>query len=111
MRVHVRPKRSLLGEAFAAIVLGTTPIFAVVYWFTSTHGGMELAIAAHAVVIAIGLLLVWRQLRVFCAVTDHELIGNGIFTPLVRVELASIRRVHSCPPTSVPPPSPCCNCS
>jgi hypothetical protein len=97
MRVHVRPKRSLLGEAFAAIVLGTTPIFAVVYWFTSTHGGMELAIIVHAVVIAIGLLLVWRQLRVFCAVTDHELIGNGIFTPLVRVKLASIRRVQLVP--------------
>jgi hypothetical protein len=97
MRVHVRPKRSLLGEAFAAIVLGTTPIFAVVYWFTSTHGGMELAIIVHAVVIAIGLLLVWRQLRVFCAVTDDELVGNGIFTPLVRVKLASIRRVQLVP--------------
>ncbi|GMA90179.1 hypothetical protein [Homoserinibacter gongjuensis] len=97
MRVHVRPKRSLLGEAFAAILLGTTPIFAVVYWFTSTHGGMELAIIVHAVVIAIGLLLVWRQLRVFCAVTDDELVGNGIFTPLVRVKLASIRRVQLVP--------------
>lgn len=97
MRVHMRPKRSLLGEAFAAILLGTTPIFAVVYWFTSTHGGMELAIIVHAVVIAIGLLLVWRQLRVFCAVTDDELIGNGIFTPLVRVKLASIRRVQLVP--------------
>ena len=97
MRVHVRPRSSLLGEAFAAIVLGTTPTFAVIYWFTSTHGGGTLALVAHAIVIAIGLLLVWRQLRVFCAVTDDELIGNGIFTPLVRVKLASIRRVHLVP--------------
>jgi hypothetical protein len=97
MRVHVRPKSSLLGDAFVAIVLGTTPIFAVVYWFTATHGGREIALVAHAIVIAIGLLLVWRQLRVFCAVTDDELIGNGIFTPLVRVKLDRIRHVHLVP--------------
>lgn len=97
MRVHVRPRNELLGEAFAAIVLGTTPIFAVVYWFTSTHGGTELALVSHAVVITIGLLLVWRQLRVFCAVTDDELIGNGIFTPVVRVKLDRIRHVHLVP--------------
>jgi len=97
MRVHVRPRNELLGEAFAAIVLGTTPIFAVVYWFTSTHGGRELALVSHAIVITIGLLLVWRQLRVFSAITDDELIGNGIFTPVVRVKLARIRHVHLVP--------------
>lgn len=96
-RVYVRPESSLLGDAFAAIVLGTTPIFAVVYWFTSSHGGMVLALAAHAGVIALGLLLLWRQLHVFCAVVDDELIGNGIFTPLVRVKLASIRKVQLMP--------------
>ena len=96
-RVYVRPKSSLLGDAFVAIVLGTTPIFAVVYWFTSSHGGTQIALAVHAGVIALGLLLLWRQLRVFCAVIDDELIGNGIFTPLVRVKLASIRKVQLMP--------------
>lgn len=96
-RVYVRPKSSLLGDAFVAIVLGTTPIFAVVYWFTSSHGGTRIALAVHAGVIALGLLLLWRQLRVFCSVIDDELIGNGIFTPLVRVKLASIRRVQLMP--------------
>ncbi len=97
MRIHVRPKSELLGDAFAAIVLGTTPIFAVVYWFTATHGGREVALIAHAIVIGVGVLLVWRQLRVFCAVTDDELIGNGIFTPVVRVKLDRIRHVHLVP--------------
>lgn len=97
MRVHIRPKHSLLGNAFASIVLGTTPVFAVVYWFTSSHGGTQLALVAHAAVISVGLLLLWRQLRVFCAVTDDELIGNGIFTPLVRVKLTAIRRVQLVP--------------
>lgn len=96
-RVRVRPKHSLMGNAFAAIVLGTTPIFAVVYWFTSTRGGLPLALAAHAVVVTAGLLLLWRQLRVFSAVTDTELVGNGIFTPLVRVRLDAIRRVQLVP--------------
>lgn len=97
IRMRIRPKHSLLSNAFASILLGTTPIFAVVYWFTSTHGGMGIAIAAHACVIAVGLLLLWRQLRVFCAITDDELIGNGIFTPLVRVKLDGIRRVQLVP--------------
>lgn len=97
VRLRVRPKYSLLGNAFAAIVLGTTPIFAVTYWFTSTRGGTELAIAAHVGIISIALLLLWRQLRLYCAVTSDELVGNGIFSPLVRVPLARIHRVRLVP--------------
>lgn len=93
IRLRVRPKTSLLSNAFASILLGTSPIFAVVYWFASSRGGVGLALLAHAIVVTIGLLLLWRQLSVFCAVTDDELIGNGIFTPLVRVKLSDIRRV------------------
>lgn len=95
--VRVRPKQSLLGDAFASIVLGTTPIFAVVYWFTSSRGGTAVALLAHLIVIVVALLLLWRQLRVFCAVENGELIGNGIFTTLVRVPLARIRRVQLIP--------------
>lgn len=91
--VRVRPKHSLLSNAFASIILGTTPLFAVIYWFASSRGGLELAILAHTIVVAVGLLLLWRQLSVFCEVTADELIGNGIFTPLVRVKLSDIRRV------------------
>src|SRR5690606_22022422 len=45
----------------------------------------------------VALLLLWRQLRVFCAVENGELIGNGIFTTLVRVPFARIRRVQLIP--------------
>jgi len=89
----VRPKFSLLGNAFAAVLLGTTPIFAVVYWFASTRGGMELAVISHLLVLGIGLALVWRQLRVYCAVTESELVGNGTFTPTIRAPFAAVQRV------------------
>lgn len=91
--VHVRPKVSLLSNALAAILLGTTPLFAVAYWFAATHGGLLVVGVAHAVTVSFALLLLWRQLNVYCAVTATELIGNGIFTPLVRVPLGRIRRV------------------
>ncbi len=93
IRVLVHPKHSLLSNAFASIILGTTPVFGVVYWFASARGGLDLALLAHALVVTTGLLLLWRQLTVFCAVTDDELIGNGIFTPVVRVKLSDVRRV------------------
>ena len=97
VRLRVRPKHSLLSNALASIVLGTTPIFVVAYWFASSRGGVELVAITHAAVLVIGLLLLWRQLRVHCAVTDDELVGNGIFTPLVRVRLDRIRRVMLVP--------------
>ncbi len=97
IRLRVRPKTSLLSNAFASIILGTTPVFAVAYWFASSRGGLDIALLAHAIVLTVGLLLLWRQLSVFCAVTDDELIGNGIFSPLVRVKLADIRRVQLVP--------------
>ena len=97
MRLRVRPEHSLLGNALAAIALGTTPIFVVAYWFASSHGGVEIVGISHAAVLVAGLLVLWRQLRVYCAVTSDELIGNGIFTPLVRVRLDRIRRVMLVP--------------
>lgn len=104
--VRVRPKVSLLGNAFAAIMLGTTPLFAVIYWFTASRGGMWIAVVVHVCVITVALLLFWRQLRVFCAVTDDELIGNGIFTTLVRVPLDRVHRVLLIPTYLGAAPSP-----
>ena len=91
--VRVRPKYSLLSNAFAAIVLGTAPIFGVMYWFAWERGGVEFVVLGNILVLATGLALLWRQLSVYCAVTETELIGNGIFSPLLRVPLASIRGV------------------
>lgn len=95
--MRIRPKFSLLSNAFASIVLGTAPILGVAYWFASAKGGIWLVVVATAVVLVGGLLLLWRQLSVYSAITDTELIGNGIFTPLVRVKLADIREVQLVP--------------
>jgi len=96
-RVRIRPKYSLLSNAFAAIVLGTAPIIGVAFWFASTRGGLEWVVVAAAAVLVSGLLLLWRQLTVYSAITDTELIGNGIFSPMVRVKLADIRSVELVP--------------
>ncbi|RQP10988.1 MAG: hypothetical protein EAS51_07060 [Microbacteriaceae bacterium] len=106
IRVRVRPKTSLLSNALASIILGTTPVFGVAYWFASSRGGLDVTLLAHVAVISVGLLLLWRQLSVFCAVTDDELIGNGIFTPLVRVKLSDIRRVLLVPTYAGAAPDP-----
>lgn len=95
--MRIRPKYSLLSNAFAAIVLGTAPILGVSYWFAAARGGIELVVIATAMVLIGGLLLLWRQLSVYCAITDTELIGNGIFSRLVRVKLADIREVQLVP--------------
>lgn len=95
--MRIRPKFSLLSNALAAIVLGTAPILGVAFWFASARGGIELVVAATALVLIAGLLLLWRQLSVYSAITETELIGNGIFSPLVRVKLADIREVQLVP--------------
>lgn len=95
--MRIRPKFSLLSNAFAAIVLGTAPILGVAYWFASAKGGIWLVVVATVVVLVGGLLLLWRQLSVYSAITETELVGNGIFSPLVRVKLADIREVQLVP--------------
>ena len=91
--VRIRPKYSLLSNALAAIVLGTAPIFGVMYWFAWERGGVEFVVLGNILVLTLGLLLLWRQLSVYAAVTETELIGNGIFSPLLRVPLGAIRGV------------------
>ncbi|TXK18486.1 hypothetical protein [Homoserinibacter sp. GY 40078] len=92
-RVRVRPKFSVLSNSLAAILLLTSPIFGVMYWFAIPRRGVELVVIAHAIVVTIGLALLWRQLRVHSEATGTELIGNGIFSPVVRVPYERIARV------------------
>lgn len=91
--VRVRPKFSLLSNGFSSIMLATAPPFGVAYWFATQHGGVELVLIGGAAILVVGALLLWRQLSLYSAITETELLGNGIFTPLVRVRLADIREV------------------
>ncbi len=96
-RIRVTPRKALLADALAAVLLGTAPLLGVAYWFASSRGFVPLVHVASALVIATILVLGARQLRVFCAVTETHLVGNGIFTPVVRVPLEQIHEVQLVP--------------
>ena len=91
--VTVRPRRSLLRTGFVSVVLAMIPLFGVLYWFSIEHGSWLIVFVVHVIVsvAATGVLL--RQTMVHSAVTEIELIGNGIFSPMVRVPLGEIAKV------------------
>lgn len=91
--VTVRPRRSLLTTGFVSIVLAMIPLFGVLYWFSIEHGSWLVVFVVHVIVTIAALGVMLRQTQVHSAVTDTELIGNGIFTPMVRVPLSSIAHV------------------
>ncbi len=88
--VQVRPRRSLLTTAFVSIVLAMIPVFGVLYWFAVLHGSWWLVFVVHLAITVACLATLGRQLTVFTAVTGTELIGRGIFSPLLRVPLSDI---------------------
>jgi hypothetical protein len=92
-RVLVKPRRSLLTTALLSAALAFIPVFGVLYWFAIDHGSWQAVAIVNVVVVLIGLALVARQLTVHAEVTETELRGNGIFTPMVHVPLDRIRSV------------------
>ncbi len=95
--VRVRPRRSLMTTAFVSIVLVMIPVFGVLYWFAVPRGSWWLVFVVHLAVTIASLATLARQLTVFTAVTDTELIGRGIFSPMVRVPLSAIASVDVVP--------------
>ncbi len=91
--VLVKPRLSLVRTAFLSIVLGMLPIFGVLYWFGAQHGSWPLVLVVHVVLVALSVAAMLRQLTVFTAVSNGELIGRGIFSPMVRVPLERIANV------------------
>jgi hypothetical protein len=92
--VAVRPRRSLIRTGFISIVLAMIPLFGVLYWFSIEHDSWLVVFLVHMVVTALAILVVVRQLTVYSAVTRTELIGRGIFSPMIRVPLDKIAAVH-----------------
>jgi hypothetical protein len=92
-RVRVRPRTGLLWTAVLTLLLVTAPLYGVLYWFAIPRGQLFPTLAGHLVVLLAGVAVGMRQLAVFAEVADGELRGNGIFTPLVRVELSRIASV------------------
>ena len=95
--VLVRPRRSLMTTAFFSIVLAMIPVFGVLYWFAAQHGSWWLVFVVHLAITIACLATLGRQLTVYTAVTDTELIGRGIFSPMLRVPLSDIASVDIVP--------------
>lgn len=91
--VRFVPRRSLVRTAFASIVLAMIPVFGVLYWYAVQHNGWLLVFVVHLGVTFTAIALLARQLTVYSAVTSTELMGRGIFSPLLRVPLSRIASV------------------
>jgi hypothetical protein len=91
----MRPRKSLLRTAWVAGLVGSLPLFAVLYWEAIQSGG-SLAVVVHTHIAGMiaGLLVYWRQTSVFTGITGGALVGNGIFSPVVRVPLEEVHRVE-----------------
>jgi hypothetical protein len=91
----MRPRRSLMRTAWIAGLLASVPVFAVLYWeAVDSDGSMSTVVHTHIAVMVAGLLVYWRQESVFTGITQGALVGNGIFSPVVRVPLEEIHRVE-----------------
>jgi hypothetical protein len=92
--VTVRPRRSLITTGVVSVALAMIPLFGVLYWFSIEHDSWPVVFVVHLIVTTLFVLAALRQLTVFSAVTETELIGRGIFSPMVRVPLSKIAAVH-----------------
>jgi hypothetical protein len=95
--VRIAPRRSLLASGLVSIIVVLIPVSAVLYWFAIPRGQWIWVTVAQAVVVVVGLSLLWRQLTVDAVVADGELRGRGIFSPMVRVPLEKIASVDIVP--------------
>jgi hypothetical protein len=82
-----------MTTAFVSIVLAMIPVFGVLYWFAIQHGSWGLVFVVHLAITVACLAILGRQLTVFTAVTGTELVGRGIFSPVVRIPLSAIASV------------------
>jgi len=93
-RLLFRPRRAMLATAWVATLLATSPVFAVLYWLTSDDRGVWIPVlVVHLTLFFLGVGVFLRQLAVFCRLSDDELSGNGIFSPVVRVRVDDIAEV------------------
>jgi hypothetical protein len=92
--VTVRPRRSLITTGVVSVALAMIPLFGVLYWFSIEHDSWPVVFVVHLIVTTLFVLAALRQMTVFSAVTETELIGRGIFSPMVRVPLSKIAAVH-----------------
>jgi hypothetical protein len=86
-----------MTQSAFAIALSMIPIFGVLYWFGAQHDTWQIVLAVHLVILVGCALVLWRQSRVFSAVTETHVSGRGIFSPMVNVPLEQIASVTIVP--------------
>ena len=91
LRVRPKPSLSVTGFAVSAIIL--VPLSLLLLWYAGTNGAWRWIVAVDAALTVLSVSVLVRQLTVFVAVTKDSLIGNGIFSRLVSVKLADIRKI------------------
>ncbi|TPW73450.1 hypothetical protein [Schumannella sp. 10F1B-5-1] len=88
--VFARPKRSLLITGITALVLALVPVtVALVVLRDDWLPTVIVEVVAIATCVSLGL----RQLTIHTRLTETELSGNGIFSPMVRVDLDDVHEV------------------
>jgi hypothetical protein len=87
----------MLVTATLSIVLVMLPVFGVLYWFAYEHNSVPLVLLVHLAALAVAIVILLRQLTVHTVVTDTEIRGRGIFSPMVHVPLDRIAAVDLVP--------------
>jgi len=88
--VFARPKRSLLITGVVALVAALIP---VVVALVVLRGDWLPTVLVGSMAVVACVVLGIRQLTIHVRLTDRELSGNGIFSPMVRVDLDDVHEV------------------
>ena len=91
--VRVRPKLSLSVTGLVVCAIIVVPISLLLFWYNPASDSWRWIIALDIILTALSIGVLVRQLTVFVAVAKDSLIGNGIFSPLLSVKIADVRRV------------------
>lgn len=91
--LRVVPRRELLRTATITFLSMCVPLSLLLYWYAVPRGQAGFVLVAQVAAALAFLAVGARQLTVHTVVTDTELRGSGIFSPLERVPLERIARV------------------
>lgn len=93
IKVLVHPKAKLNVLGVLTFLITIVPLFAVLYWYTAALDVWRLLLAIQLLIFVGCAGAFFRQRRVFTAVSDDDLSGNGIFSVTSTVPLDEIDRI------------------
>lgn len=86
----LRPRRSLFTRGVLAVLLLTTPVFAVVYWLTASTRGWTIVLIVHLAVVALAVWAVQQYFRTFIRLTPGGVTEQGFLGPAHHVASAHV---------------------